>query len=293
MTSISAIRGTCLCGTVQWQAEVPFFNLSHCHCSMCRKAHAAPFATYVGAKAAGFCFVAGKDSIARYRSSNQLERCFCARCGSVVPDAAQGESVYMPLGGLNADPGVRGAIHIFVADKAPWYAITDRAPQHTGYPEAWSVAAFEPVARAQVLSVEKSPRDDNSATGSCLCGRVAYAIGEGPALALYHCHCSRCRKARAAAHTTNTFVDVARFSWLRGQDALRSFKVPEADRFTQAFCSACGSGMPLVRPDRAVIPAATLDTPIIPAEQRHIFVGSKASWFEITDSSPQHLEYPQ
>jgi hypothetical protein len=279
-----------LCGTVQWQAEVPFFNLSHCHCSICRKAHAAPFATYVGARAAGFCFVAGKDAIARYRSSNQLERCFCARCGSVVPDAAQGESVYMPLACLNADPGVRGAIHLFVGDRAPWYAITDGAPQHAAYPDAWSVGSIEPVTRP--YAADPTARDDGSAIGSCLCGRVAYAIAAGPRLSLYHCHCGRCRKARAAAHATNTFVDSARFGWLRGEELLRSFKVPEAVRFTQAFCSTCGSGMPVVRTERAVIPAATLDTPIVPADQRHIFVASKASWFEITDTYPQHAERP-
>ena len=74
---------------------------------------------------------------------------------------------------------------------------------------------------------------------------------------------------------------------------LSSFKVPAADRFTQAFCTTCGAGMPVVRTDRAVIPAATLDTPIVPADQRHIFVASKASWFDITDTLPQHAEYPQ
>jgi hypothetical protein len=291
VTSVSAIRGTCLCGSVQWQAEVPFFNVSHCHCSMCRKAHGAAFATYVGARAEGFCFVAGKDAIARFRSSNQLERCFCARCGSVVPDAPKGGSVYMPLGGLNADPGVRSAIHLFVADKAPWYAITDGAPQHASYPEAWNVGSIEPVTRP--YAADPSPRDDGSATGSCLCGRVAYALAPGPALSLYNCHCTRCRKARAAAHATNTFVARERFSWLCGEDLLAAFKVPEAERFTQAFCTRCGSGMPVVRSDRAVIPAATLDTPIVPADQRHIFVASKASWFEITDALPQHAAYPQ
>ncbi len=55
----SIVHGSCLCKTVQWEARAPFFNMSHCHCSMCRKAHAAPFATYVGTKADGFAHFFG------------------------------------------------------------------------------------------------------------------------------------------------------------------------------------------------------------------------------------------
>ena len=38
------IKGSCLCGTVQWRLDPPFGEMSHCHCSMCRKAHGAAFA---------------------------------------------------------------------------------------------------------------------------------------------------------------------------------------------------------------------------------------------------------
>jgi hypothetical protein len=43
------IRGTCLCSAIGWAAEGPFELMAHCHCSMCRKAHGASFATAVGA----------------------------------------------------------------------------------------------------------------------------------------------------------------------------------------------------------------------------------------------------
>ena len=47
-------RGSCLCGGVAWEADGPFDLMSHCHCSICRKAHGAAFATYVAVPAAGF-----------------------------------------------------------------------------------------------------------------------------------------------------------------------------------------------------------------------------------------------
>ena len=50
--------------------------------------------------------------------------------------------------------------------------------------------------------------------------------------------------------------------------------------------------MPIARPERAVVPAASIDTPFTPADLRHIFVASKAPWFEIHDTIPQWPEYP-
>jgi hypothetical protein len=292
MASSEIVRGSCLCHAVSWEAHGPLFNMTHCHCGMCRKAHGAPFATYVGAKADGFRFTSGTETLTRYRSSAEHWRCFCGRCGSVVPDKPEGRSVYMPAGCLDGDPGARPSLHIFVASKAPWYAITDDLPQHAEYPTDWSMSSVAPLRAATADGSDgAAASSDGAATGSCLCGRVAFWVGPG-AWTFYNCHCSRCRKARAAAHTTNTFVDIARFAFVRGELELSSYRLPEAARFTQAFCVTCGSAMPAVRPDRAVIPAASLDTAIAPADMRHIFVASKAPWFEIADPLPQHAEYP-
>ena len=135
------------------------------------------------------------------------------------------------------------------------------------------------------------PSADGAARGSCLCGRVAYEVGPG-AWNLFYCHCSRCRKARAAAHGANAFFERADFAWLRGESELRSYKIPEAARFAQTFCATCGSPMPSVRTERVVVPVATLDTAIAKPHARHIHVASKAPWFEIADSWPQHAELP-
>jgi hypothetical protein len=79
------IRGSCLCGDVRFEIVWRPQSGSHCHCSMCRKAHGAAFGTYAAAKAAEFRFVSGEDRITRYRSSAEVVRAFCARCGSTLP----------------------------------------------------------------------------------------------------------------------------------------------------------------------------------------------------------------
>jgi hypothetical protein len=42
----------------------------------------------------------------------------------------------VPLGILDDDPDVRPAEHVFVSEKASWFAITDDLPQHQKVPAA-------------------------------------------------------------------------------------------------------------------------------------------------------------
>jgi hypothetical protein len=130
------IRGSCLCGDVRFEIRGKLSDASHCHCSMCRKAHGAAFGTYASAKAAEFRFVSGENRITRYGSSAGIVRTFCARCGSTLPwlPESKPDVVDVALGVLDDDPGVRPACHIFVGSKAPWYEITDSLPQYPTRP---------------------------------------------------------------------------------------------------------------------------------------------------------------
>jgi hypothetical protein len=113
-----------------------------------------------------------------------------------------------------------------------------------------------------------------------------------PIPVMRNCHCSRCRKGRSSAHATNAYVPLGQFRWIRGEERLRSYKVPEARFFTQAFCGECGSPVP--RTDRgrgaAFVPAGSFDGDPGVRVMEHIFTGSKAPWHEITDSLPQYAE---
>jgi hypothetical protein len=282
----SVIRGSCLCGEAAWEAEGPLELVTHCHCSMCRKAHGTAFATYGGAAAEGFRWLRGRERACRYyESSPGFFRPFCSRCGSVVAgDPARGR-VFMPVGCLDGDPGSRPVAHIFAASKAPWHAIVDDLPRFDGYPPGFDAP--------EVPERPRSHAGEGRVAGSCLCGGVAYAI-EGEIEAIRNCHCSRCRKARSAAHASNAFVGVDRFRWTRGEELLEAYKVPEASRFTHTFCGVCGSSLPRAHVERGyvVIPAGTLDDDPGAREREHIFVGSKAPWYTIADDLPQYDEYP-
>lgn len=280
------VEGACLCGAVRYEIDGPFAAMMHCHCSMCRKHHGSLYATFAVAPLAGFRWSSGEDQCQAYASSEHGNRSFCRTCGSVTPMfMAPMGLVVVPAGNLLSDPELRPQMHMFVASKAPWFELSDDLPKHDGYPPEWGggMGLVRPTVVARPGIVE----------GSCLCGDVAFEV-TGTAVRAYHCHCSRCQRARSAACATNFFYAAEGFRWTRGEAQVREFKVPEARFFTAAFCQRCGGATPRVNRDRnaAVLPAGCLDVDPGARPQAHIFVGSKAAWDAITDATPQFAELP-
>lgn len=277
------IRSSCLCGEVRWEVDGELQFMSHCHCSRCRKTHGVAFMTAAAVPESSYR-MQGREHVVRWKSPEGAVRCFCKRCGSAVPMEPWQNLVFVPCGNLEADPGTRPAFHIFTASKAPWYDIADSLPRFDAYP-----AGIE----AQILP-DREPLDPpGGVRGSCLCGAIAFVV-EGQPLRCRYCHCSRCRKAHSAAHATNLVTAANGVRFTRGEDRLSSYKVPDSERFVQVFCSTCGSKMPRrnLELDNAVIPMGALDDDPGIRAQCHIFVPSKAPWFEIADELPQYDGYP-
>ncbi|MEP7242629.1 MAG: GFA family protein [Gammaproteobacteria bacterium] len=278
-------QGSCLCGTVRYEVSGPFNTMMSCHCSMCRKHHGTAFATYVSSSSDGFRWLAGEDSILAYASSERGRRFSCRVCGSVLPMMLPEHGLAIcPAGPLEGDLGIKPQAHMFVASKAPWYTITDSVPQHAEYPPEYGTPGLERP------TVEAKP---GVTRGSCLCGDVAFEA-TGPAMMMLNCHCTRCRRARSAAHGSNIFFKADQFRWTRGESQVVDYLLPEARFFSTAFCKRCGGELPRVSQERGVvvIPAGSLDTDPPMRPQRHIFVTDQAGWFEITDSLPQDPGYP-
>ena len=126
--------------------------------------------------------------------------------------------------------------------------------------------------------------------GSCLCGAVKYEVAGEPQR-FYHCHCSRCRKATGTGHASNLFLQPGLLRWLSGEEQIRSFKVPEAQRFTNNFCITCGSRLPRQATDTVVIPCGSLDDEVPIKPQARIFSGSRTAWSCSGDALPTYPEY--
>lgn len=133
---------------------------------------------------------------------------------------------------------------------------------------------------------------ENTLSGSCLCGSVRYTT-TGESQRFYHCHCSRCRKASGTGHASNLFVK-GTLSWKSGENLIKTFKVPEAERFTNTFCQTCGGRVPRFIEEYGVvfIPAGSLDDEPDLGPQARIFKGSCTSWSCDESHLPEFDEYP-
>jgi hypothetical protein len=280
-----AIQGSCLCGTLRYEIEGPIDSLTNCHCSRCRKMHGAPFATYAAISPEALRWISGRDNVVSHAVAPGSARHFCRTCGSIAPFALPEHGIaFAPAGNLEGDIGIRPQAHLFVGSKAVWYEISDQLAQHAANPPE--------LGDAPVLPDDPRPASDGRIHGSCLCGEVAYALVNP--IAMFQCHCNRCRKARSAAHGANLFCKVADFEWLRGEERITDYKLPEAKFYAVAFCGQCGASVPRVSKERGivVVPVPGLDTDPGLRPMAHIFAGSKAPWFEITDELQQYAEGP-
>jgi hypothetical protein len=126
-------------------------------------------------------------------------------------------------------------------------------------------------------------------TGGCWCGAVRYEVADEFRYA-FNCHCSRCRATTGSAYKSIAGIEREKLEVVQGDDRLL---VVGDDVLNDTRCASCGSFLFSVVRDGAYVHlgmGSLIDTPGI-RPNHHIFVGSKAPWFEITDDLPQFDEY--
>jgi hypothetical protein len=126
-------------------------------------------------------------------------------------------------------------------------------------------------------------------SGRCQCGAVRYEVAD-EFLYAENCHCSMCRAATGTAFKAFAGIEREKLALTEGQDNLLVYGTNELN---DTRCGTCGSFLfSVVRDGRYVHVAmgSLVDAPAI-QPTGHIFVGSKAPWFESTDDLPQVEEY--
>lgn len=129
-------------------------------------------------------------------------------------------------------------------------------------------------------------------TGRCVCEKISYQI-DGELGPIFNCHCSKCRRWHGAVFRTRASVSSSQFRWLSGEELLSYYY--SSDTARKSFCSNCGSALTTTyddSPDVVGVPIAALEQAPRNRPEANIFVGSKATWYEITDGLPQHEKWP-
>ena len=123
--------------------------------------------------------------------------------------------------------------------------------------------------------------------GECFCRAVRYVVADAFEYAL-NCHCSNCRRTTGSAF--KPFAGIARdkLSLVSGDDNVMIHGHANASH--DVHCARCGSLLYSIVRNGAyahVTMGTLLDDPSI-RPSAHIFVGSRAPWFSITDDLPQY-----
>lgn len=123
-------------------------------------------------------------------------------------------------------------------------------------------------------------------TGQCFCRTVEYEVADEFLYAL-NCHCSGCRRTTGSAFKPFAGIERDKLEVILGSDELLIYGNESAH---DAHCRKCGSFLySVVRDGKfAHVGLGTLVDPPSIRPSAHIFVGSKAPWFTITDDLPQY-----
>jgi hypothetical protein len=128
--------------------------------------------------------------------------------------------------------------------------------------------------------------------GGCLCGSIRYAI-DGDLGPFGACHCKRCQRATGSAFAVVSMIEKRALRLTSGTETLAEYE--SSPGVFRVFCRACGSPLYSRRdalPDAVRVRVGTLDAPPATPPSNHIFVASKAPWYEIRDGAPQWQERP-
>lgn len=133
---MSEYTGSCLCGGVKYKVKGPIKFVAHDHCSICRRAHGAAFATWCGVKSEvdQFQIIVGKENLTSYKSTKEAERQFCKICGSQLFFRSQnwpGE-VHFTRASVEQEMTDKPKAHVYFSDRANWLDCKDNLPKYGG-----------------------------------------------------------------------------------------------------------------------------------------------------------------
>ena len=121
--------GGCLCGSVRYEATGQASDLCYCHCASCRRAAGAPVVPWGTFARKRFTVTGGR--LTEYRSSPEVTRGFCAKCGTLLTycHEQRPSEIDVTLATLDDSNLLAPQAHIWVQYKLPWVVINDGLPQ--------------------------------------------------------------------------------------------------------------------------------------------------------------------
>ena len=121
------LAGGCQCGAVRFAAYAEPIKIGICHCRMCQKAVAGPFAVLAEVAWPDFAWTRGMPSA--FQSSSRAVRDFCAACGTPLSYRKPDGAIIELLSGAFDEPHrVVPTYAVGAESKLAWLAQLDGLP---------------------------------------------------------------------------------------------------------------------------------------------------------------------
>ena len=196
----------------------------------------------------------------------------------------------------------------YVTDTPPGGNYTPPAPEETYRPEIPNILGgmdlrgmvsarpnfFKPNGSVILDEEEEVPPEAEQLTsiqGQCSCGAVHFSVENTFEYAFY-CHCSRCRARTGSVFAAIAGIGIDKVEITAGHESL--VLEGECSDGYGARCSRCHAFLFAAVRERKYMHVSLGVLQGTPSRlpDHHIYVGSKAPWFQITDSLPQYEELP-
>lgn len=127
-------EGGCQCGNIRYQISGDPMLAAICHCTMCRRANAAPAVAWAMYAQEQVRFTG--EAPQEYASSPEARRGFCPRCGTQISFTAR----FLPgliditIGSLDRPEAVAPTLHYWHSEHLGWVEFADGLPRFPELP---------------------------------------------------------------------------------------------------------------------------------------------------------------
>ena len=129
------VKGSCLCGSVEYRVNNIGNKIYQCHCPLCRKQGGSSSNTGTVVPLNQVEWIKGKEHINSWVKPTGFRSDFCRCCGSPVPNPLREYDYYwIPVGALE-DADFEIVMSLYTESKASWGVLAPDAQQHPTMPD--------------------------------------------------------------------------------------------------------------------------------------------------------------
>lgn len=124
---MATLRGSCLCGGVEFEVTQAPETLRYCHCESCKKLSGSIGTVNGRVPSNAIRILAGKELLQTFQPAEGSAKTFCRTCGSNLFGGGwpESETTSVRASALDDPFDARPSAHLFVRSVAAWETLPD------------------------------------------------------------------------------------------------------------------------------------------------------------------------